>query len=752
MRWSRLQSLLWAGIALLLMTIVADAAAGEQANRPSEFLLLVQIALLIAVGRGLGEVMQRIGQPSVMGELLCGLLLGPSLLGWVWPAAQHAIFPPSTEQKALLDGIAQFGILLLLLLTGMETDLRLVRKVGKAAIAISVAGIVVPFGCGFALGELLPQALLPHPEARLVASLFLGTALSISSVKIVAVIVREMNFMRRNVGQIIVASAIIDDTIGWIIIAMIFSLAAHGSLEMYAVGQALLGTFAFLAISFTIGQRLVFRLIRWANDHLVSSAAVITVILLLMSVMAMITHLIGVHTVLGAFVAGVLVGQSPILTRQIDERLRGLISSLFMPVFFGLAGLSADLTVLKDPTLLMLTAVLVLIASIGKFGGAFAGGTMGGLTRRESYALASGMNARGSTEVIVATIGLSMGVLSQNLFSMIITMAILTTMAMPPMLRAALARLPLDEDEKERLEREEFEQSGFVANLERLLLAADESLNARFASHIAGLLAGWRGLPITVLHVDPKAQGRDEHGDADSLEMVVENAAKSIAEADEDSPRNIEITTRVPKETPGQAIEDEAKKGFDLLVVGMDQTLDAKGGFNRRIEDIGAGFRSPMAIVVARGPHLERPAAPGFKILVPVSGSAVSRRGAEVAIALAHLSPDPLRVVYVSTTRDKGSRRSSASISLGREEAILKDTTAAAARYDVDVRTVLRAHTAPEQAILQEIRSSKADLVVLGVDRIAGKKLDFGSVAHAVLSKSDASVLLIADGAAARKS
>jgi Kef-type K+ transport system membrane component KefB/nucleotide-binding universal stress UspA family protein len=732
------------------MITVADAD-GEQATRPSEFLLLVQIALLIAVGRGLGEVMQRIGQPSVVGELLCGLLLGPSLFGWVWPEAQHAIFPSSPDQKALLDGIAQFGILLLLLLTGMATDLGLVRKVGKAAITISVAGIIVPFICGFALGEFLPQDLLPHPEARLVASLFLGTALSISSVKIVAVVVREMNFMRRNVGQIIVASAIIDDTIGWIIIAIIFSIAAHGSLDVYSVAQALFGTFAFLAISFTIGQRLVFRLIRWANDHLVSSAAVVTVILLLMSVMAMITHLIGVHTVLGAFVAGVLVGESPILTRQIDERLRGLISSLFMPVFFGLAGLSADLTVLKDPNLLILTAVLVLIASIGKFGGAFAGGTLGGLTRRESYALASGMNARGSTEVIIATIGLSMGVLSRNLFSMIITMAVLTTMAMPPMLRAALARLPLNKEEKERLEREEFEQNGFVANLERLLLAADESLNARFASHIAGLLAGWRGLPITVLHVDPEAQRRDKKGDEESLEVVVKNAAKSIAEADDDSPGNIEITTRVPRETPAEAIEDEAKKGFDLLVVGMDKTLDAKGGFNRKIEDIGARFRSPMAIAVARGPHLKRPATPGLRILVPVSGSAVSRRGAEVAIALAHVSPDPLRVIYVSTTRDKGSRRGSASISLGREEAILRDTAAAAARYNVDVRTVLRAHIAPEQAILQEIRSSNTDLVVLGVDRIPGEKLDFGSVAHAVLSRSSASVLLIADGDSAAK-
>ena len=268
----------------------------------------------------------------------------------------------------------------------------------------------------------------------------------------------------------------------------------------------------------------------------------------------MITHLIGVHTVLGAFVAGVLVGESPILTRQIDERLRGLITGLFMPVFFGLAGLSADLTVLKDPNLLLLTVALVLIASIGKFGGAFAGGTIGGLTAQESYALASGMNARGSTEVIIATIGLSMGVLSQNLFSMIVTMAILTTMAMPPMLRAALSRLPLGKEEKEPARSaKSSNRSGFVANLERLLLAVDESANARFASHIAGLLAGSRGLPITVLHVGPHARHQEEkREDEESHEAAVKNAAKAIAEADHENRGSIEVTTRSPRQDAGR--------------------------------------------------------------------------------------------------------------------------------------------------------------------------------------------------------
>src|SRR5262249_47050691 len=160
--------------------------------------------VLMLVGRLLGEAMQRVGQPSVMGQLLAGILLGPSVLGWLWPDLQHWIFPPAKEQKAMIDAISQFGVLLLLLLTGMETDLKLIRKVGRAGISISLTGVAVPFFCGVLLGWLMPESLLPDPDKRLLTSLFLGTALSISSIKIVAAIVREMDFMRRNLGQIII--------------------------------------------------------------------------------------------------------------------------------------------------------------------------------------------------------------------------------------------------------------------------------------------------------------------------------------------------------------------------------------------------------------------------------------------------------------------------------------------------------------------------------------------------------------------
>lgn len=726
---------IWGGIVSILTATFAHADEGG-GKGASEFLLLVQIALLIGVGRGLGEVMQRIGQPSVIGELLAGLILGPSLFGWIWPQAQAAIFPHDPAQKAMLDGIAQFGILLLLLLTGMEIDLKLVRKVGRPAVTISIFGIVLPFACGFALGEFMPASLLPHPEARLVAALFLGTALSISSIKIVAVVVREMNFMRRNVGQIIVASAIIDDTLGWIIIAMIFSLASSGTVDLASIGKALLGTVAFLVFSFTLGRRLVFQLIRLANDHLVSSSPVVTVILLLMSAMALTTHLIGVHTVLGAFIAGVLVGESPILTKRIDERLRGLIAGLFTPVFFGLAGLGTDLTKLGSPELMLLTAALIVIASVGKFIGALAGGAAGGLTRRESLALASGMNARGSTEVIIASIGLSMGVLTQNLFSMIVTMAILTTLAMPPMLRGALARLPPRRDEQDRLEREEFEDKGFIGNLERLLLAVDDGGNAELAARVAGWLAAPRALPTTVFQLAPHLRN------ADSSETIVKEAARQGGVHGE-----IDVTTRVqePKlrTTLREAIADEARKGFDLLLIGLSPVLADDGRFSLPLQELAAGFEGSLALVHASGSSPDMPPQGDLRILVPVSGSGVSRRGAEVAIAIARVRAARLHFLYVSTTRDQGTRRGSSEGVQERASQVLKETAAIAERYELTVSMRAHASAAPERAILQEIDTAGADLVVLGVDRLQGETLDFGSVAAAVLARSRVPVLLV---------
>jgi Kef-type K+ transport system membrane component KefB len=595
------------------------------------------------VGRLLGEVMIRWKQPGVMGQLIAGLVLGPSLLGALFPDWQHALFPSAKEQKAMLEGVSQFGVLMLLLLTGMETDLKLVRRTGAASAIASIAGIVVPFACGVALGEMLPDSMLPDPGKRLITSLFLGTALSIASVKIVATVIREMNFLRRSVGQIILASAIIDDTIGWMITAVIFSLALQGHVDFWSVAQSVLGTLAFMGLSLTIGRRIVFIIIRWVNDVFASDFAVITTILLIMCAMALITDLIGVHTVLGAFVAGILIGESPILTRHIDEQLRGLIIAFFMPVFFGTAGLSADLTILKEMNFLLLTLGLIAIASVGKFGGAFIGGKLAGLNFRESLALGTGMNARGSTEVIVATIGLSMGALSQNLFTMIVTMAVITTMAMPPTLRWALSRLPMRKEEKQRLEREEMEAKGFVPKLERLLLAVDESANAKFATRIAGLIAGGSAMPTTVMQIKTdkktgKAAAEAARQKAEEVGETVQKFAdqvERVQKPEEKADTKLDVTTIVEQAPKPEAVAAEAEKGYSLMLIGLEKTVARRNEFHDDITKLAAGFEGPLAVLDVRDKLLEHPLDAKLNILVPVNGNEYSRRAAEVAIAVA---------------------------------------------------------------------------------------------------------------------
>jgi Kef-type K+ transport system membrane component KefB/nucleotide-binding universal stress UspA family protein len=617
-----------------------------------------------------------------------------------------------------------------------------VRRARGTAIAVSLTGIAIPFACGFALGQVLPDSLLP-PAHRLVSSLFLGTALSISSVKIVASVVREMNFMRRNLGQVIVASAIIEDSVGWVIIAITFGIAQTGRIEFWSLLKTVGGVGLFLLFSFTLGQYVVFRVIRWVNDNFRSEFAVVSAILVIMGLMALVTYALGVQTVLGAFVAGILVGESPILTEHIQNQLRGLVAALFMPVFFGQAGIAADLSILGQPQLLGLTAVIIAIASLGKFGGAFAGGRFSGMSLRESLALGCGMNARGSTEVIVATIGLSMTMLTQNLFTMIVTMAVVTTMAMPPMLRMALSRLPIRKEEKERLEREELDARGFFAKIERMLLLVDDTANGRLAARLAGYLAGVRGMPLTVMRITPPkaAAGMSRTEQPPHEEEVKQSAtaaAAAVEQVEEEAPRPVDVTVQPPpppqQATIPEAVADLTRKGFGLLFVGIDATRTPDGSFTKKVTDLVAGFENPFAVLVP-----PESGEPNFtEILVPVSGTDVSRRGAEVAFVLAHAAQLRVSAVYAAPGGASPGARTRRS-----QEAVLSDIAQLGRRYEIEVTTQIARRELTETRTLQQAARRQA-LIVMGVNRRPGDVLFFGNTAAALLKDWKGPILFIA--------
>jgi Kef-type K+ transport system membrane component KefB/nucleotide-binding universal stress UspA family protein len=706
---------------------------------------LIEVMLMLVFGRLLGELMTRVGQPEVMGQLIAGIVIGPSVFGALTPELYKTVFPDTVAQTKMIDAISQIGILMLLVLTGIETDLKLVAKVRGTAFFTSIAGIVFPFVCGYAVGQFLPDSMIPDPTKRFVTSLFLATALSISSVKIVAMVIMEVGFLRRTVGQIILASAILDDTIGWIIIAVIGGLASAGKVDIAGVAGALGGTIAFLGISFFIGRRIVALFIRWANDHLAIEKPVITVILVLMIGMSLITDQIGVHTVLGAFVVGILVGESPILTRHIEGQLRGLIVGFFAPVFFTVAGREIDLSVLKSTDQIGFAIAFILIASVGKIVGCYVGSLLGRLDHRSGLAVALGMNARGSTEVIVATIGLSLGVLNRDLFTLIVVMAIVTTLVTPPLLRWALMRIPPSGEEKKRLEKEEAEETEFLPHVERLLVTADSSPNGALASLIAGLLAGNLGLVTTVVEASKprKKESKVKPGEIvkEQMETTVQSNADNEAIPDETP---TVVVSQTPKDDVATAALDTAQKGFDILCLGLKEGLDplAKNGDDASTEILGS-FEGLSMIALSKGKGIREKNISSLKVLLPTTGADYSMRAAEIAVAIVkggdgsvtafHVEP---RLTDIDVLRHPDEVRTA-----GRR--LVKDVQRLGKRQSVKVHGVRKTNSDADRAILKEAKAGGYDLVVMGVKLRPGDAIFFGKSAAAIADRSPVSILFV---------
>jgi len=698
-----------------------------------------ELILLLLTGRLLGELMNRMGQPALFGQLIAGVLLGPSVFGSLWPQAHHFIFPDNKTLKTMIDAISQIGILLLLLLTGMETNLALVQRRKRAVIATSVSGIALPFVLGVALAYALPGGAIPMHENRLVTALFLGTALSISSVKIVAMVLIDIGAMRRDLGQLILATAVLDDTIAWIVIAVIAGIATHGQVDLATIGGSLAGTALFLVVSLTVGQRLVARLIVWVNDHMTIDVPVITAIIIIMLAMSLTTELIGVHTALGAFIAGILVGRSPILTEQIENQVRGFVFAFFSPVFFAVAGLGMDLRTLANPTLAVFTAAIIVVASIGKFSGALVGGRLGGLTTRESLALGVGLNARGSTEVIIASIGLAMGALSEQLYTMIVAMAVITTMVMPPMLRWVMSRVPLGEEETKRLEKEEAEALEHLPKMERALVYTDESPNGRLATRLAGLFAARQEVLTTVLQ--PKENDADDTVRRGHMSEAAQSVHAKAAAAEGKKPPIEELVTERPGHAEN-ALEREIARGYDIVFVGIDRPVaESQLRFEDRLQKLVNAFDGPVAIVV-NGDGAAGPADVPLDILLPAAGTQDARLATEVAISLAAATKGNVTALHVfdpqtdtAILRGRG-RRAGMSV--------LVDVHRAGKRGGVPVKGLTATNVRPESEIRRAVRGGGFDLIVLGTSLRHGETKFLGPRTASLLRAVRTPILLIA--------
>jgi Kef-type K+ transport system membrane component KefB len=406
------------------------------------FLLLAESALLVLAARVGGEIAIRLGVAQVVGELAMGILLGPSLFGAVWPGGFRALFPPDLTQRNVLEMIGWIGVIFLVLVSGMEVELGVLRSSSRVVVWGWIGGFLLPFTLGIGLGLATPSSLIPVGIQRSVFAVFLGTAMSISAIPVIARILMDMKLIGTRVGTIILSSAVADDTIGWVVLAVITSIVLRHRVDVPTVAVALLGTLAFVILAFTLGQRLVAMALRGAERVRVPYAKTTAAMLILFAFGA-ITQAIHVHLVLGCFVAGILISRVH-WDRQTIEPLRTVGMAFFTPFFFAYTGLKVDLTTLKGSAA-WVAAAAVVVACVGKFVGAGLGARFGGLPRWEALAVGAGLNARGAMELVIAAVGLSIGVLSLAMYSAIVLMAVVTTLMAAPILRACLRRASAEE-------------------------------------------------------------------------------------------------------------------------------------------------------------------------------------------------------------------------------------------------------------------------------------------------------------------
>lgn len=406
---------------------------------------LVAVSVLLLLARVLGRLAERIGMPAIVGELLTGILLGPSLLGHLAPGVADWLFPPLAEQAHLLDAVGQLGVLLLVGVTGTHLDMKMLRRQGATAATVSLTGLVLPLVLGVALGLILPRSL--SPKDQWVFALFLGVAMCVTAIPVIAKTLSDMRLLHRNVGQLTLAAGMVDDAVGWFLLSIV-SAAATVGVTAGRVSLSVAYLVMFLVLAITIGRVLIRRAMTWAARSAEPGPAVATAVVIVL-LGAALTHSLGMEPVFGAFVAGVLIA-SHRPAQPLLAPLRTVVLSVLAPLFLATAGLRMDLTALANVDVALTAAAVLLIAIVGKFVGAYIGARLRKLSRWEGLALGAGMNARGVIEVIVAMTGLRLGVLTTATYTVILLVAIVTSLMAPPLLRIAMARVADTSDERLR--------------------------------------------------------------------------------------------------------------------------------------------------------------------------------------------------------------------------------------------------------------------------------------------------------------
>lgn len=399
--------------------------------------LLIAIGVLLLAARLFGEIVRRFGQPAVLGELLAGIALGPALLGRLAPEAGEFLFPKEGPAAASLEGIRFVGIVLFLMVAGMEVDLGTIWKRGRSATAVSLAGILTPFAIGAAASWISPGAFGYDGRTNLTLFvLFVATALSISALPVIARTLMDLYLYRTDFGMVVIAAAVFDDLVGWIVFAILLGVLANGSVGHEWIG-VVAGTLTLTVAMLTLGRIGIHRILPWVQAHTAWPSGVLVLAFLVALAGAAAAQWIGVHAVFGAFLGGVALGNSSHLHERTRATITDFVKSFFAPLFFASIGLSVDFVGNFD---LLVVLVVTVTAVLGKVFGCYAGARLVGMSSQESWAVGYALNARGMMEIVLGLTALKAGLIGERLFVALVVMAILTSVVAGPMIQRVLGR------------------------------------------------------------------------------------------------------------------------------------------------------------------------------------------------------------------------------------------------------------------------------------------------------------------------
>lgn len=399
----------------------------------------LSIAFLLGVTRGLGELFLKYRQPVIVGEILGGILLGPTVLGYVAPEFSARLLPNTGNAPVVLEGFMVLSVAFLLLMAGLDVDLSLVWRQGRTILLASSMGFILPWVIGFSAAIVAP-ALLGQPDDgghSIVFALFFGTALTISSLPVIAKALMDLNLFKSKAGMVIVTSAMIDDLAGWIVFSVVLAIGGTMSSSRPNIWLTVVMTVGFAMLMLTVGRWAIDRALKWRQRHLAGPGGGLGMVLVLTCICAAATEAIGVHAIFGAFLLGVAVGDSKHLGQQTRESIKIFVLCFFAPIYLASIGLRANFTAHFDLPLIM---AVLLLGCAGKILGGACGAYWGGMTKREMFAVGFGMSATGIMQIVVGTVAFQHGLIGEKMLVAFVIMAVVTSMLSGPAIEWSLGR------------------------------------------------------------------------------------------------------------------------------------------------------------------------------------------------------------------------------------------------------------------------------------------------------------------------